>query len=435
MGISIGQNLRQIRKKFRLKQYEISGAEVTRNLISLIENDRTPLHERIAKLIAKNINEINEQRYVNEYIDYKDLMEPRRYKAKEKADVFVDKLKKRLQNREFKDLGKDIDDIELFFEEWSISEKKAELYELLGDIFYEQKDRINEYSYYTKAFEACLSLPYRRKKYELVLKLGTACIALTKYEEAIRLNNLAINSFDICSEKVIASLYYNNALAYKKMNLISDALKFIQQAEKHLQADKYTNIKTVLILKGNCYKEIQQYDEALKIYKSLIPMLEDEDDYENLCIVYINMIELYKLTDSIPEISECKNKVIGLLEKVEKNSHYIVDIFFELALALKYLDDTSTAERFLLTALEYSELSMQNKKKIEILMSLFDLYYSTNNIVGIKRIEDNILGSLDDYSLDEATKLLLKLILFNLQYENAEEIQVQIIKILKEENK
>ncbi|MGF7059317.1 hypothetical protein [Brassicibacter mesophilus] len=435
MEISIGQNLRQIRKKYGIRQHEISGGEVTRNLISLIENGKTPLHERVAKLIAKNINEINEQKNNSVYVDYKDLLEPKRVKAKEQADVLVNKLKRRIKDKDFKDLEQDINDIELFFEEWSILEKKAELYELLGDIFYLQKDRINEYSYYTKAFEACFSLPYRRKKYELVLKLGAACIGLTKYEEAIRLNSLAINSFDICSEKVIASLYYNNALAYKKMNLFSDALKCIQQAEKHIYKDEYTVIKTILILKGNCYKDTHQYDKAIKIYETLISMCEAEDDFENLCIIYINMIELFKSTGSIANVLECKNKVMDLLEKVDQNSPYIVDVFFELALALKYLDDISSAERFLLTALEYSELNMQNKKKIEILILLFDIYYSTSNISGIERIENNIINVLDDYSLDNTTKLLLKLILFNLQCENVEEVKIQIRKLLKEGNK
>ena len=59
MDITIGQNLKQIRKRLGIRQHEISGGEVTRNLISLIENDKTPLHERVAKLIAKNINDIN----------------------------------------------------------------------------------------------------------------------------------------------------------------------------------------------------------------------------------------------------------------------------------------------------------------------------------------------------------------------------------------
>jgi tetratricopeptide (TPR) repeat protein len=363
MEISIGQNLRQIRKKYGIRQHEISGGEVTRNLISLIENDKTPLHDRVAKLIAKNINEINEQKNNSVYVDYKDLLEPKRVKAKEQADVLVNKLKKRLKDKDFKDLEQDINDIELFFEEWSILEKKAELYELLGDIFYLQKDRINEYSYYTKAFEACFSLPYRKKKYELVLKLGATCIDLSKYEEAIRLNSLAINSFDIYSEKVMSGLYFNSGLAYKKMNKFDEALKCIHEAESYLHNDEYSALRPILILKGNCYKDTHKYDEAIKTYKSLISILEAENDYENLCIVYINIADLYKEMDLRTEASEYKDKVMSLIGKVKKNSRYIVDILFELALVLKYLDDIKSAEKLLLTALEYSELNTQDKKK------------------------------------------------------------------------
>lgn len=435
MEISIGQNLRQIRKKYGIRQHEISGGEVTRNLISLIENDKTPLHDRVAKLIAKNINEINEQKNNSVYVDYKDLLEPKRVKAKEQADVLVNKLKKRLKDKDFKDLEQDINDIELFFEEWSILEKKAELYELLGDIFYLQKDRINEYSYYTKAFEACFSLPYRKKKYELVLKLGATCIDLSKYEEAIRLNSLAINSFDIYSEKVMSGLYFNSGLAYKKMNKFDEALKCIHEAESYLHNDEYSALRPILILKGNCYKDTHKYDEAIKTYKSLISILEAENDYENLCIVYINIADLYKEMDLRTEASEYKDKVMSLIGKVKKNSRYIVDILFELALVLKYLDDIKSAEKLLLTALEYSELNTQDKKKVEILTSLFDLYYSQNNIEGITTIEDTIIGVLDDKLLDDTSRLLFKLVLFNLQCKNVEEIKIQIIKLLKEGNK
>jgi len=435
MDKSIGQNLKQIRKKLGIRQHELNGEEITRNLISLIENDKTPLHERVAKLIANNMNEINEKREVNIYIDYKDLLYPERFKAKEKADVLANRLKTRIQNKNYANLGQDIDDIEHFFEEWCILEKKAEIYELLGDIFYEKQDRINEYSYYTKAFESCFSLPFRKKKYELVLKLGASCIALKKYEEAIRLNNLAINSFDICSEKVISSLYYNNAVANKKMNRYGDAFAYIQEAEKNIAKDEYTVHRTISILKGNCYKDTKQYDEAIKIYNTLIPMFEAENDYEHLCIIYMNLIDAFKSIGKVDEVKKYKAKVIGLIGKIKENSPYIVDIFFELSLICKFLDEIEEAEKYLLKALKYSELNMRDKKKVEILLALFDIYYSFNNIDEIRKIDKNIVQVLENHTINDETRLLLKLILFNLQYESAGLVKNKINILLKEENK
>jgi hypothetical protein len=63
------------------------------------------------------------------------------------------------------------------------------------------------------------------------------------------------------------------------------------------------------------------------------------------------------------------------------------------------------------------------------------LYYSQNNIEGITTIEDTIIGVLDDKLLDDTSRLLFKLVLFNLQCKNVEEIKIQIIKLLKEGNK
>ena len=56
ISLSVGQNLKRIRKELNLKQYAITGGKITRNLISLIENDKTPLYEDNAKIIAETMN-------------------------------------------------------------------------------------------------------------------------------------------------------------------------------------------------------------------------------------------------------------------------------------------------------------------------------------------------------------------------------------------
>jgi len=215
--ISIGENLKNIRKSMGFRQQEISGGDITRNLVSLIENNKTPLYEKVARLLAKNMNNLAMERNMDVYIDPEDMLNPQRYEAKQRADQLLAKLKDNLSTKEFYDLEKQVDTVDLFFREWNIPEKKAEIYEVLGDIFYAKKDKLHEYSYYMKAYETCTTSPCERKKGSLALKLSSSCIGLKKYEEAIRINSLILNSSSHLYETLTSSLNFNIAIAYRML--------------------------------------------------------------------------------------------------------------------------------------------------------------------------------------------------------------------------
>ena len=81
---TVGENLKKIRKDLNLKQYQIAGEDVTRNLISLMENNKTPIYHNVANIIAKNINEILAKRGQDIYIQAEDILNPERYEARKK---------------------------------------------------------------------------------------------------------------------------------------------------------------------------------------------------------------------------------------------------------------------------------------------------------------------------------------------------------------
>lgn len=89
-NITVGQNLKRIRKELELKQYSITGGKITRNLISLIENDKTPLYEDNAKIIAENMNSNAMEKNMNIYIEPEDILDPKRYDAK-KMQMYISK--------------------------------------------------------------------------------------------------------------------------------------------------------------------------------------------------------------------------------------------------------------------------------------------------------------------------------------------------------
>ncbi len=87
------ENLKSIRQFFNLKQSDIAGEHITRNLVSLIENNKTPLNEKTARLISDNINTHMEQRHSLARTSLQDIMVPGIFNAKIEADRLIVYLK------------------------------------------------------------------------------------------------------------------------------------------------------------------------------------------------------------------------------------------------------------------------------------------------------------------------------------------------------
>ena len=69
-----GEKIKKIRKDFKIKQSDITGGKITRNLISLIENNRAELTESTAKIICNSINSICEKRNIDFMMTSDDLL-------------------------------------------------------------------------------------------------------------------------------------------------------------------------------------------------------------------------------------------------------------------------------------------------------------------------------------------------------------------------
>ena len=90
--LSSGKKIKKIRKELGLKQHEITGGEVTRNLISIIENDKAALTEKVAKVIADNINMACNERNIDYHVSARYLLESEEYQAERVVDKYLENL-------------------------------------------------------------------------------------------------------------------------------------------------------------------------------------------------------------------------------------------------------------------------------------------------------------------------------------------------------
>ena len=118
--LSSGKKIKRIRKELGLKQHEITGGEVTRNLISIIENDKAALTEKVAKVIADNINMACSERNIDYHVSAKYLLESEEYQAERVVDKYLENLA--VDNLQI------VDEIEEFLIIYDFTDKKISIY-------------------------------------------------------------------------------------------------------------------------------------------------------------------------------------------------------------------------------------------------------------------------------------------------------------------
>lgn len=428
--ITRGKNLKLLRKRLGLKQYEITGGEITRNLISLIENDKTPLHEGTARLISENINKISEERNMDIYIYPEDLLNPMRLTAKRAADEYIIEIKTYLEDNE-KEIDKGLlEEMEMFLKKWNLPDKKAKAYELLGDIYKEKKCHEKVYMYYTKSLENYFLKPYKKDIHKLILKLVSVCIHTRRYDEAINLSNLALTYADNMNEEELASVHFNKALVYTYIKHYDKALIELKNTEESTNEGDTERIIDILILRANTYSLRGINDKALEIYKKVSEMLLDSEDYEEICKTYLNIVQIYQRKGNKEQIDEYIPKIENLLINIEKDSDSRTRIYLELARIYNNNNEFLLSERNYKEALRSSKVNNDIDLTYEILIELIDLYKEEKDDEGIQAITKTVKDYILNIELDNSVVLLLRFLLLNINENKTIEVKNTIKELL-----
>ncbi|WP_084756824.1 helix-turn-helix transcriptional regulator [Clostridium sp. DMHC 10] len=148
--LSKGDKIKLLRKKYKLRQEDIAGNDITRNLISEIETNKANLTRSTAEAILKNLQKLGTKNHfeIEETVDY--LLEDETIQASRVLDDYVGKLKTFMVYRDG-DFTATLKEVEEFLVKWSITDKKIIIYELAGDYFGTQNEIDKSIIYYEKA--------------------------------------------------------------------------------------------------------------------------------------------------------------------------------------------------------------------------------------------------------------------------------------------
>ncbi|SCG81665.1 Xre family DNA-binding domain-/TPR repeat-containing protein [Proteiniborus sp. DW1] len=408
--ITVGQNLKRIRKDLNLRQHQIAGDDITRNLISLIENDKATLYDTAANIMARNINKIMSERNLNIFIKPEDLLNPERYDARKKADTYIERLKNDLANKKFDIELDELNEIEAFLNEWDLTDKKVKIYELLGNIFYESNNLSKEYYYYFKALEASYDLPNMKKRYKIALKLVSNCIVTGKCEEAISLCKYMLISQDDLSTKSKGIFYYNIALALKKLKNFDKCLRTLNKAKLFFDKSDHKNLKSIFMLEGVCFYRLGDYNNALQSYSKIIEISDKKNNLDEICVTYINIILIYMKRNDKESVIKYLDKVMDKLPYVNEDSFYLTEIYFEISNVLLYLKRYDACEEYLNIALVLANKNSKQGSYRKYLGNLMELYIEANYTDKLSSLLKTIEDEISNIKLNEESLLVLKLL-------------------------
>lgn len=431
--ITLGENLKMIRKELNLRQSDIAGGEITRNLVSLIENNRTPLYERNANLIAKNMNQHLEERNSKIFISSKDLMHPERYTAKKKSEQIIKELRERIFYQDYEIEEEYLQEIEAFLKNWSIPEKKSLICELLSDIYYYVNNREKEYFYLNRALENHFSNNARKDIHKVFLKLIANCIDTEKYTEAKRLYNLNIIKTNTLSNRDKAIFYYNKSLLNKKLNLRNEALQIINEHRNLFNEENKEQLFYILIIEGNCLREEGNIKKALTKFNEALEL--SKDDFGLIGLAYINILDLYRKTNNTEMMKKYVDLIVKELTSFSNKNKYLSRIHYYIAMAESELNNNDSAEDYYISSIGIALSNNEKDRTFEISSSLLKFYQTNDMLDKILKNKELFIQVFSQINETNENEFLIQLFKTLVIIDKPKEAQNLINNIIKKEAK
>ncbi|URZ09042.1 tetratricopeptide repeat protein [Clostridium felsineum] len=388
--VSVGEKLKRLRKKYKVKQEALAGDEITRNLISQIEHNKVRLTENSARIMLQNLKQICNKRNIEvcEDIDY--LMEDEKAQAVKIVDKYIDELKKLSTYKGDNFLSK-LAQTEEFLADLQLKYKKIEVFNLAGDYFLSNSDFYKSALYYEKA-RALMEVDADKDAMILVLrKLSKVYLPLGQFEKIIDVTEYALKNFKNMTEKYCCIFLYNSAVGYLMLKQYEKAIEKLDMAEKVFKNKKSKKYMDIVCQKACCLGFLKRYDEALKVYNKALKTVDDEKDI-NTVIILMNVCGIYNELSDYVSTKKVMENIFHILKNFSEDEYYVGGAYFEMAKVLhKSLKEFTRAKKCYMRAVNIFEKKSEYYWIREIRPNLIELYTELENPEDRKEVKEKIL--------------------------------------------
>lgn len=270
-----GKHLKELRMRLGLSQQELAGPQITRNLLSMIENDRVPLTVKTAEILAVHINSLFSGKPGFEPVTAEDLSVPARYQARMEIRNLLNTISEFRYDSHF-NIDIYLTRISALFSTWDLPEEKTQAYLLIADYFEEAGKNQEAHLYYSRAYENAARSTDPSSLAQTALCLSRTALKLEHYQSAI-LSAEALRSYEgRIPDLLLLEVFMNQAAAYMADSDYERALGSLIFCEHLVPKESSRWHNQLLTMKVDCYISKGMFGIANRIMASL------EKQQENL---------------------------------------------------------------------------------------------------------------------------------------------------------
>ncbi|GAB6086899.1 helix-turn-helix domain-containing protein [Alkaliphilus crotonatoxidans] len=400
--ISTGEKIKQLRIDIGLNQDDLTNDEITRSLISMIENNKRNLTYRAAKVIADSLN----QYYINlgkkitpDYLLESEVEQAQRL-IKERLDEMqqlIDHPMVGNENQVVENFKKLIE----FARQWKLDSMVAQLYETRGKYYF------NTYRYNEAISDSISAQEYylEKKNYDkaisLYIRIGNCHYQLMLYDQALLYYNRAFNIVQNYSTENTSRdrmlLHYNLTLCYSSQKKYDSTLQEIASF-KQLPEHEEDIYNLMSLLEANTYRDLRNYDKAIRLYNKL---LKKQLSVNTKMLVFENFSQLYQAKEDYEKSLQYIDVSFEFKDDIEAN--YLPYLYLNKSRIYWKLGKIKNAISLIENGLILAEKVAKFETILDLHFLLVEIYLETNKYVKAK----NILEKLECFIIENNLKDML----------------------------
>lgn len=409
--LATGEKIRNLRKKYNMRQQELEDENITRAFISMIETGKRGLSKETAKHIATKINEKAESLGTPINIDEDYLMRT----PAEDAQVYC--LQK-LNNEPTHDEIDVIIDIAI---KYGLEQVEAQAYGIIGEYEFKAENYTKAFINYMISLDIYKNTNIKQPIAYIYNRLGLCKARQFEYVEAISFFGRACYYSTLIKDEANEKQgLYNIARSYRKLENYDKALEFvdiyIEKCDKDKEFEEYIYAS---LLKAKCFSLKKANDKALLVYNKLLEEFSNQED-ELLWFLYKNMGEIYLGENNLEKSLDCFNKAEHIAEINDKKKLSLTSLQ-KARLFIK----TGVLEEALRFANKGLKISIERNDfdaVIEAYYTLIDIYSVLKDFQGLKMSYIKLIDLFKnkDSHKDDIVKIYSKLALLYLEQNDIE---------------
>jgi tetratricopeptide (TPR) repeat protein len=315
--LTVGEKIRKLRQQLDIDQDTLTMIGVSRNFISMIENNKRALTTNRAAQLAELLNNVAKEKNIALNISDDYLISTPQEEATHYCLTALDNLKT-------------IDEVYSIFEiinKYDLITIKPRYYLTLADIFFDSKNYTQSFINYLNALDSYKRINDYLKTPYIYNRLGRCRILRLDYLEGLSYFLKAYESSLYYHDEIIKKIsLYNIAWCSYNLNDFDDSLKYINQyLELCTAVNSLDDYMRAIILKASCFVKKSDNQAAVSLYSDAVKLFEDLYD-PMLGYIYTNLGEISLELEMPKQALEYFEKAQHLREKsdIERVSHTLI---------------------------------------------------------------------------------------------------------------